>query len=48
MSKSSSSQKSTTTNTNINNVLDGGAIKESFDFASGVTDEAFVVLIKNA
>ncbi|PKF48688.1 hypothetical protein [Enterovibrio nigricans] len=41
MSRSKSSQQSSTTNTNINNVLDGGAIKQSFDFASGLADEAF-------
>ncbi|PKF48711.1 hypothetical protein [Enterovibrio nigricans] len=41
MSRSKSSQRSSTTNTNINNVLDGGAIKQSFDFAAGVADEAF-------
>ncbi|WP_269472590.1 hypothetical protein [Vibrio taketomensis] len=36
MSRSRSSQASTVTNTNINNVLDGGAIKSSFDFADGL------------
>ena len=41
MSRSSSSQASSVTNNNINNVLDGGAIKSSFDFASGIADEAF-------
>ncbi len=41
MSRSRSSQASTVTNTNINNVLDGGAIKSSFDFADGLAQEAF-------
>ena len=41
MSRSKSSQRSSVTNNNINNVLDGGAIKASFDFADGLADEAF-------
>ncbi|WP_114787319.1 hypothetical protein [Vibrio tetraodonis] len=41
MSRSRSSQASSVTTHNINNVLDGGAIKNSFDFASGIADEAF-------
>ena len=41
MSRSRSSQSSSVSNTNINNVLDAGAIKSSFEFASGIADEAF-------
>lgn len=41
MSRSKSSQSSVVNNHNINNVLDGGAIKASFDFADGIADEAF-------
>lgn len=43
MSRSASSQRSSNTTTNINNVLDGGAIKSAFDFAESVSDEAFDV-----
>lgn len=41
MSKSKSSQQSTVNTHHENNVLDGGAIKDSFKFASDVSDEAF-------
>ncbi|MCG9584622.1 hypothetical protein L1D13_10820 [Vibrio tubiashii] len=41
MSGSKSSQASTTTNTTVNNVLDGGAIQASFDFATNIADEGF-------
>lgn len=41
MSRSRSSQSSVVNNHNINNVLDGGAIKSSFDFATGIAEEAF-------
>jgi hypothetical protein len=41
MSRSNSSQQSSVSNTNINNVLDGGAIKQAFDFAEKSSEEAF-------
>ncbi|WCE29970.1 hypothetical protein [Vibrio sp. SCSIO 43137] len=41
MSKSKSSQSSVTNNTTTNNVLDGGAIKASFDFAENMAEEGF-------